>query len=265
MVTRAGSGTLFFSECTLRCAACQNCQISQHGIGTEVDPELLAAIMVRLEERGASNINIVTGTHFAPSIAAAVSESRRLGMKLPIVWNSSGYERVETLEHLSGIVDIWLPDLKTLDSALSAAALHARDYPLVARDAIRWMLERGGPRFDGEALVSGTIVRHLVLPGRFDDTDAVLSWLSQVLPSRGLLSLMVQYLPIGGPRDYPDRSLSETEYAAVLSLLSKYGFDDGYVQELVEDQDWTPDFLRANPFPSTHADPVWHWRDGFLV
>ena len=199
---RGGSGTLFFTGCTLRCSFCQNHQLSRGGYGAPVSTEELAALMLRLQEEGAANVNLVTGTHFAPHLVEAVAAARRQGMSLPVVWNGSGYERAGTVELLFPAVDVFLPDLKTLDPALSARLFRAPDYPQAAREAILAMAEKplawepAGPR---EGLLrSGLIVRHLVLPGQLDSTRGVLEWFAARLKGRALLSLMVQYTPVDG-------------------------------------------------------------------
>jgi putative pyruvate formate lyase activating enzyme len=267
LVTGKGSGTIFFSGCTLRCASCQNCDISARGMGVDLTVDELAAIVMRLGERGASNINLVTGTHYAPSIVAAVEIARSRGLRLPVVWNSSGYESISTLELLAGTVDIWLPDVKTLDREVARSLMRAPDYPERVKEAVAWMAGRGAPRFSGDALLSGTVCRHLVLPGLIDATEEVLLWYSRSLIYPTLLSLMVQYLPIGdaaSSASAPGRRLAESEYQAVLSLLDRFGIEDGFVQELDEGTDWIPDFTRPNPFPGEFAAPVWHWERGFI-
>jgi putative pyruvate formate lyase activating enzyme len=260
-----GSGTVFFTGCTLRCRACQNCQTSHDGLGTELAADDLAAIFLRLQREGAGNVNAVTGTHFLPGILDAWREARARGLAIPLVWNSSGYETVDAVRMLAPHVAFFLPDLKTLDPALAAYWFAATDYPRAAVQAILAMadarpLERGP---DGLP-TRGVIVRHLVLPGRLAATREVLAWFSQHLAGRALLSLMSQYTPIPGqPVEPPfDRELTEGEWAEVLAALEELGIEDGYVQELVPGTEWLPDFARERPFSAELSRMVWHARDG---
>ena len=262
--TGRGSGAMFFSGCTLRCDSCQNCGISAEGIGRDVDLSTLSEIMLRLDASGASNINIVTGTHFAPAIVEAVDVARAAGLRLPVVWNTSGYESIKTLEHLSTIVDVWLPDIKTFDPAIAKAMLNAPDYPARVKDAALWMSSRSTLRYDGDTLVSGTICRHLVLPGLFDDTESVLRWYADHLRQSTLLSVMAQYIPTANGGETISRSLERSEYDAMIALLWRFDIDSGFVQELEDERFWIPDFARTNPFPGQYSDPVWHWRFGFV-
>lgn len=264
LTTGSGSGTLFFSGCTLRCVSCQNCQISSHHLGTEVDTETLVSIFFALEAAGASNLNIVTGSHFAPDIVRALRAARDRGIGLPVVWNTAGYECIETLELLEPVIDVWLTDLKTLDTEVACELMRVADYPEVAVRAICWMVEHAHPRFDGDAMTGGVIVRHLILPGVLDDTEAVIRYFAERLEGRATLSVMAQFLPVGATGSGFRRMLTRGEYDAVLTILDRMGIEDGFVQELTDTDDWAPDFTRDNPFPSSFADPVWHWRRGFL-
>lgn len=261
-----GSGTVFFTGCTLRCAFCQNIQVSRGGTGAAVGVEGLARIFLDLEAAGAENVNAVTGTHFAPSILEALTIARRQGLKIPLVWNSSGYETPETVDLLGGAVDIWLPDLKTLDPGLSRTLFRAPDYPDRVREAILAMARRRPPEYregpdGGQVLTRGVIVRHLVLPGRLEDTRAVLGWFAGNLDGWALLSLMFQYTPIPGTRPAGDfsRMLRPEEYEAVLAMLEETGIEDGFFQEPERDGDWLPDFTRGKPFPSGRSRTVWHY------
>jgi putative pyruvate formate lyase activating enzyme len=260
-----GSGTVFFTGCTLRCRACQNCQASQQGLGVELSVDRLAGIFLALQGAGAGNVNAVTGTHFLPGIIAAWKAARARGLAIPLVWNSSGYETVDAVRTLAPHVSFFLPDLKTLDPSLAAFWFKAADYPRTAAEAIRAMvdarpLERGP---DGLP-TSGVIVRHLVLPGRISATRQALAWFSEHLAGRALLSLMSQYTPIPGqPVEPPfDRALSREEWDAALAALEDLGIEDGYVQELVPGTEWLPDFARERPFSAELSRMVWHARDG---
>ena len=272
-----GSGTVFISGCNLGCAFCQNYQISrqnarnsarqnarnsaaERALGRVVGTEELASICLSLRENGAENINIVTGSHAAPAIAAGINKARKRGLDIPVLWNSSGYEGDETLEILKDFVDMYLPDLKTLDSSLAARFNNAPDYPEHAAKAILKMMES-----------RQTMVRHLVLPGFLENTRQVLRWFAEncINSSHGSarLSLMTQYTPVYSNRtntgipagEIPAGFVSEDEYKLVLSMLDEFGIDDGFCQELVTGSEWLPDFSRPNPFSSELSNPVWHW------
>jgi putative pyruvate formate lyase activating enzyme len=211
---------------------------------------------MELQNRGAANVNIVSGSHAVPALVQGIRAARQAGLNIPVLWNSSGYESIEALELLNGLVDFFLPDLKTLDSALAQKFFNAPDYPRTAQAAILKMLElnRGG--------ASNVIIRHLILPGCLDSTKEVLRWFAENANGRALLSLMSQYTPVaagGGPQRYANKR----EYETVLGWLEEYGIADGFCQELAPDSAWLPDFARTNPFLPELAAPVWHWRDGF--
>jgi putative pyruvate formate lyase activating enzyme len=254
---KGGSGTIFVSGCNLGCAFCQNWQISTGGgdkrLGRAVSPEEFTALCLELQNRGAENINIVTGSHAVPAIAQCLSAAKTAGLRLPVLWNSSGYENPETLELLDGHIDTWLPDLKTLDSDLAARFFNAPDYPTAAARAILWMM-RHRP--------GGVIIRHLILPGYLESTRAVLRWFADNANGHhgpAQLSLMTQYTPIEGDKHAPGRFLDKREYATVLGWLEEFGIEDGFCQELVTGNDWLPDFNRPNPFASNLSVAVWHF------
>jgi len=277
---KGGSGTVFVSGCNLGCAFCQNYQISQgnisHGnipqrIGRLVSNEEFTEICLALQNKGAENINIVTGSHATPALALGVKQARKQGLSIPVLWNSSGYDGVEVLEIIKNFVEVYLPDLKTLDSAFAATFFNAPDYPETASAAILRMMEYRELRL-GETMLSGVMVRHLVIPGHLENTREVLRWFAENCNGRALLSLMTQYTPVqAGSRKeshsveekepaMPSRYVSEEEYETVLSMLDEFRIDDGFCQELVTGSDWLPDFTRPNPFSSELSVPVWHWR-----
>jgi len=263
-----GSGTIFFTGCTLKCRYCQNDQLSRSALGAELAPEELAGLMLRLQAEGAENVNLVTGSHFAPGIAAAAELARGQGLAIPLLWNSSGYESLATLELLAPWIEVWLPDCKTLDPELARRLMGAPDYPEVVREALRFMAEARPLRFDGERLREGVIVRHLVLPGHPESTRAVLAWFRERLYGKALLSVMVQYTPNartagqGGTREGgPSRRVSAGEYEQVLASLEELGIEEGFIQEPEPGSDWLPDFTRRNPFPEGQARPLWHYGD----
>jgi len=280
-----GSGTIFVSGCNLGCVFCQNWQISgpKNRMGRAVDTALFARICLALQERGAENINIVTGSHAVPALAAGIAAAKDAGLYLPVLWNSSGYELPEILELLADTVDVFLPDLKTLDAAIAARYFNAPDYPDIAVAAIKKMIALRSLRFekresgtavDASRMVSGVMVRHLVLPGCLDASREVLRWFANFAGRNGnaLLSLMFQYTPPeaasegdNSPAAFPLRYITPAEYDTVLGWLAEFGIEDGYCQELIPGADWLPDFERDNPFPPDMAVPVWHWKDGFTL
>lgn len=242
-----GSGTIFFSGCSLRCVFCQNRAISRGQVGRHMSPDELAGEMLSLQERGVHNINLVTPTHFTDSIVEALSIAKP-HLHIPVVWNSSGFERPEILRTLQGLVDIYLPDLKYASSELARNYSSAPDYPEVAMKAISEMVrQRGAIRFSDDGLCqSGVIVRLLVLPGQRKDAIESLRRLAQVLnPADIRLSLMSQYTPefaLDAPYDNLHRRLTRFEYDSVVKEAIALGFD-GYLQDASSaSAAYTPDF-----------------------
>jgi putative pyruvate formate lyase activating enzyme len=256
-----GSGTVFFTGCTLHCAFCQNWQVSRAGEGTLLAPEELARVFLKLQEGGAENVNVVTGTHFAPGILEAYRTAKAAGLSIPLVWNSSGYETTETVRLLAKETAFFLPDLKTLDPGLSGRFFNAPDYPERAAETLLAMADAVPLAFEGDVPVRGLIVRHLVLPGNLEDTRAVLTWFKRNLEGRELISLMYQYTPIPGLELPPpfDRMISVEEYARSFAMLEELGIESGYFQEPETDGEWLPDFMRPRPFPSGKSIVVWHY------
>lgn len=226
-----GSGTVFFSGCPLHCVFCQNKEISGGGVGREVTVDGLARIFLDLQAQGAHNINLVTPTHYIPQVAEALSLVKDR-LTVPVVYNTGGYERVESLKMLKGLVDIYLPDFKYYDSALSARLSNAPDYREAATAAIREMAEQvGEPRFDGDMLVSGVIVRHLVLPGKRVDSLRCMEHLYGNFGNKSILiSLMSQYTPMEGVPEDISRPVTTFEYNSVCKRAIDLGFE-GYFQE----------------------------------
>lgn len=235
----AGSGTIFFSGCPLRCVFCQNHEISHEGAGVPVTPARLAQMMLEQQGRGALNVNLVTPLHFAPHVVEAVSAARDAGLSIPIVCNTSGYELAEMVEALRDVVDVWLTDFKYADGALAARLSGARDYPEVAEAALRQMLanlrERGGASLaDDGRMLRGIVVRHLVLPGHADDSRAVLDRVWDVCGNEVDLSVMNQYTPNarclerGGDLA---RAVTGDEYELVLDHADELGFECMWWQE----------------------------------
>jgi putative pyruvate formate lyase activating enzyme len=261
LVGTGGSGTIFVSGCNLGCVFCQNYQISQGenggaSLGRTVSARDFAEICVKLRDKGAENINIVTGSHAVPAIVQGIIAAKSAGVQIPVLWNSSAYETAETLELLRDYVDIYLPDLKTLDSEIAAKFFNAPDYPVVATAAILKMLDMVHERADDMA-PDKVIVRHLILPGYLESTREVLRWFADNAKDRAQFSLMTQYTPIPGRETAPKRYLMEDEYETVLGWLEDFNIEDGFCQELVTGSDWLPDFRRPNPFSSELSVPVW--------
>ncbi len=237
-----GSGAVFFSGCPLGCAFCQNSEISCGGFGREITVPALRRAFDRLIETGCHNINLVNPTHFTPAILSALEAP----LPVPVVWNSSGYELPETLKALEGRVTVFLPDLKYVDSALSARYSGAPDYFERASKALLEMHRQvGAPQLNEDGLITrGLIVRHLILPGCAEDSMRVLDWIKANLPG-AWVSLMAQYTPAGRAREYPeiDRRLRKREYERVVNHLIRLGLDEGYVQELSSaDERYVPAF-----------------------
>ena len=238
-----GSGAIFFSGCTLRCAFCQNYTISDEHFGRELTPQALRAAMERLIDEGVQNINLVTPTHFLPSILPALDPK----LPVPVVYNCGGYESVETLRRLEGKIDVYLPDFKYSDNALAKRLSAAPDYYETAAAAILEMYRQvGRPVIEDEQMTRGVLLRHLVLPGFVDNSLGVLDWIAENFRSGDILvSLMSQYVPMGKAKAMPplDRRITETEYDAVLSYMELLGIEDGFTQDFsAATSDYTPDF-----------------------
>jgi len=232
----AGSGTVFFSGCNLKCVFCQNQEIALGKKGMEISPAALSDIFLRLQEQGANNINLVTPTHFIPQICLALQLARQKGLSLPIVYNSSGYEEVSALRMLDGMIDIYLPDMKYFSSDLSKAYSRAEDYFVKASLAIAEMYRQvGTPSFDASSglLKRGLIVRHLLLPGQTKDSKKILRYLHETYGNSIYISIMNQYTPLEQVRDLPqlNRPVSAEEYKRVLSFAEKIGIENGYYQD----------------------------------
>lgn len=230
-----GSGAVFFSGCGLKCCFCQNRKIAIGDMGKEITVERLADIFLELEQQGAANLNLVTGAHYVPQILLALENARSRGCRLLVVYNSSGYEKVETLQLLKGYVDVYLPDLKYLDKELSGAFSHAPDYPETAMAAIEEMVEQtGNCRFSEEGYIQkGTIVRHLILPGHTRNSIHILDYLHKTYGDRIYISIMNQYTPVYHQEAYPElnRRVTGREYRKVLDAACDLGIENGFFQE----------------------------------
>ena len=235
-----GSGAVFFGGCTLGCKYCQNAAISGGPVGVPTDSAGLRRIFEDLIAQGAENIDLVTPTQYLPTIAPALNPK----LPVPVVYNCGGYERAETIRALEGKIDIYLPDLKYCDESLAAELSGAADYFSAAADAIRKMARQTGkPRWKGERMVRGTIIRHLILPGQVENSLRVLDWIGEnFAPGEVLVSLMRQYTPMGGLSAPYDRRVTEEEYEAVLSWMYLNRLE-GFTQEAAAaDTGFIPDF-----------------------
>ena len=238
---RNGAGTVFFSGCTLGCVYCQNGDISAGGFGKDISTARLREIFEELIGQGAHNIELVTPTHFLPWILPALTPR----LPVPVVYNCGGYERVETLRALEGLVDVYLPDLKYADGTLAAELSGAADYFPVACEAIREMFRQVGPYVLEDGLLTrGVVIRHLVLPGYLDNTRRVLDWIAETFgPGDVLVSLMSQYTPTANMTGRLARRVTAAEYRAAAAYMRNCGITDGFVQERTSAEEaYTPAF-----------------------
>ncbi len=232
-----GSGAVFFSGCNLRCVYCQNHEIAQGHLGRAITASRLCEIFLELQEKGAHNINLVTPTHFVPQIITALQTAKKQGLSIPVVYNSSSYEKTETLKKLDGLVDIYLPDMKYFDSALSGQYSHAPDYFEKAAAAIAEMVRQtGSPVFtDGpDSLIQkGVIVRHLLLPGCEKDSRHILRYLHETYQNNIYVSIMNQYTPLSQVKNIPglNRKISAREYEKIIDYAISIGIENGFIQE----------------------------------
>lgn len=281
-----GSGTIFLTGCNLRCAFCQNYQISQNGLGKELTAEEFSKICRNLQEKGAENINLVTPSHHIPKLAEFIKKAKEDGITIPFCWNSSAYESIEMLELLKGLVTIWLPDLKTLNNNLSKDLFSCSDYAEVCTKAISWMIKNNpikiktisgidretGKNCKKEKLLQGVIIRHLFLPGKFEETADVLSWLKNNADGKAFISLMSQYTPVPFDEEksklearkkaletIENRLVNKTEDLDLQDLIEAFEFENLFYQELSDDTSWLPDFNKAQPFSNKLAVPLWHF------
>ena len=244
-----GSGTIFFSNCNMNCVFCQNYEISQFGRGKEITIEELANVMIKQQERNVQNINLVTPTSYALHIVEAIKIARNKGLKLPIVYNTNGYENIETLKMLEGYIDIYLPDLKYAENSIGKKYSKIDNYFEIATKAIKEMERQVGiPKFDENGVMTkGMIVRHLVLPGYIENSKKVLKWLKENLNKEVYISVMAQYFPTykAKTEEYKEinRKLTETEWETVEKYVDSLEFENGFIQELGEhEEEYVPNW-----------------------
>lgn len=233
-----GSGAVFFSGCPLHCVFCQNENIANGTTGKKITVPRLSEIFLELQEKGANNINLVTPGHFVPQIIKALDRARADGLFLPVVYNTSSYENVDTIRMLEGYVDIYLPDFKYMDSRLSARYSHAPDYAKVAKASVAEMVRQTGKASflhgDEDSLIKrGTIVRHLTLPGCMEDSKSVLKYLHETYGDTIYISIMNQFTPLSNLEKYPElnRRITEEEYEELVDYAIEIGIRNGFIQE----------------------------------
>lgn len=245
-----GSGTVFFNGCSLHCVYCQNAAISSPNSlfpGKEITPERLAEIFLELQGQGAHNINLVTPTHYLPHIARALESARSLGLSVPVVYNTSGYEKADSLKWLEGLVDIYLPDFKYMDPSRARQYSNAADYPERAKEALAEMVRQSpAPMLDERGIMQkGVIVRHLLLPGGREDSMAVVRYLYETYGDAIYISLLKQYTPVGLETGYPElnRKIRRREYDRIVDYAISLGVRNAYIQEGGAAQEsFIPDF-----------------------
>ena len=244
---KSGSGTVFFSGCNLSCKFCQNYEISQLGKGIEITVEELALKFLELQRKGANNINLVTGFSFVPQIIEALKIAKNKGLNIPIIYNTSGYESVETLKLLEGYIDIYLPDLKYYYKELSNDLSDCDNYFEIASSAIKEMINQVGiPKFDENGLIkNGVIIRHLVLPNHIQNSKRILKWLKENISKEIYISVMAQYFPTYKALETEDvnRKLTIKEYEKIEDYIYEINLNNGYLQELEDNEEkYVPDF-----------------------
>ena len=242
-----GSGTVFFSNCNMKCKFCQNYKISEEGKGKEITIEELADTFLSLQKQGANNINLVTPTIYAYQIIEAIKIAKAKGLKIPIIYNSNGYESVETLKKLEGYIDVYLPDLKYFYNDIAFKYSGVKEYFKYATEAIKEMYRQvGSPHFDENGLIQkGLIIRHLVLPNNIDNSKQVLKWIKENIDKRVYISIMAQYFPCYKAKQMEDlnRKLSKEEYEEIENFVYELDIENGYMQELGEhEEEYVPNF-----------------------
>lgn len=236
-----GSGTIFFSNCNLSCKFCQNYEISQLGKGHEITIEELASIMVKQQEAGVHNINLVTPTMYVYQIIEAIKIARKNGLNIPIIYNSNGYENVETIKALKGYIDVYLPDLKYYSNEIAVKYSKAPNYFEIASKAILEMINQvGEPIFDEDGMIKkGVMIRHLVLPNHIQNSKNVLKWIKENIPEEIYIDVMAQYFPTYKAKEDEliNRKLTKREYKEIENYFYLLDFKNGYMQELGEHEE----------------------------
>lgn len=233
---RNGSGTVFFSNCNLSCEFCQNYEISQQGLGKEISIERLAEIFIEQQLRGADNINLVSPTSYAVQIIEAIKIAKNNGLKIPIIYNTNGYENVETLKLLEGYIDVYLPDLKYAENDLAKKYSKIENYFEIATSAIKEMYRQAGENeYDENGIIKkGIIIRHLILPNHTENSKKVLKWIAENMPKNITVSVMAQYFPTYKAKEIKDinRKITKYEYQKIENYLYSLDLENGYIQEM---------------------------------
>lgn len=242
-----GSGTIFFSNCNLKCVFCQNYKISNEGLGKEYSIEELSDIMIKQQEKGVNNINLVTPTIYAYQIVQAIKLAKEKGLQIPIVYNSSGYECIETLKMLEGYIDVYLPDFKYYDNDVALKYSNIKNYFEYTTNAIKEMYEQvGNPIFDENGIIKkGVIIRHLILPNHVNQTKKILSWIKENIGKETYVSVMAQYFPSNKACKYEkiNRKINKIELKLVENYLYDIGMENGYIQKIGKcEENYVPDF-----------------------
>lgn len=242
-----GSGTVFFSNCNLNCVYCQNYEISQKGKGKEITIEELASIFLKLQEKGAENINLVTPTSYALQMIEAIKIAKKKGLCIPIIYNTNAYEKIETLQLLEGYIDIYLPDLKYAENNLGETYSKVNHYFEIATQAIQEMIRQvGTPQLNPKGVMQkGVMIRHLVLPNHVQNSKTVLKWLKEELPDAIYISVMAQYFPTYQAKDIEtlNRKVTKEEWQEIENYIEQLGIENGYKQELGEhEEEYVPNW-----------------------
>ncbi len=242
-----GSGTIFFSNCNLNCVYCQNYEISSEGFGKEVSTEKLAQIFINQQNNNANNINLVSPTIYAYQIKQAIILAKQMGLKIPIIYNTSGYEKVETLKELEGYIDVYLPDFKYASNELGEKYSGVKNYFTYCLPALKEMYRQvGSPKLNENGIIQkGLIIRHLILPNNIENTKQVLKLIKENFPSDIYVSIMAQYFPSGKAKSIPElnRKISKEEYKKVEDYVYELNIKNGYMQDLGEhEEEYVPNF-----------------------
>lgn len=242
-----GSGTIFFSSCNLRCVFCQNYKISSNDFGTEISSEKLSEIFLNEQEKGANNINLVTPTHYVPQIIEAIDSAKSKGLSIPILYNSSGYEKVETIKALKGYIDVYLPDIKYFSDKYAVRYSNAPNYFKYASSAVLEMIDQVGKvQFDENGIIKkGVIVRHMMLPGLLFDSKKIMDFICRNIKDYVYVSIMNQYTPMFNAASFPEinKTLNPKHYDALIQYALDNGLEHGFIQESgTATKDFIPDF-----------------------
>ncbi len=224
-------------------------------MGKDISTEYFSQLLLEVQNRGAHNVNFVTGTQFVPQIINGLNIAKARGFSLPVVWNSSGYETPETLKILDNHVQIFLPDCKTVNSSIANQVLNSKDYAEVIRKALPLMIKE--IKIVDDIMIQGTIIRHLVLPGLLNNTKEVLKYFSENFKERAFLSVMVQCSSL--PNEMKDKNyrITESEYDQIFQWFEEFGIEEGFIQDLEQERFWLPDFIKYNPFPEKYSEVIW--------